>query len=137
MPNEHSVLAVREPVRIVRPEMGPPILYVLLYDIEQVVKIGRHYKDGRTSPCECDPPCGSYRLDYFMRALVVSRVLASEPCTLQLEGGQLFCNFDLGVNEAEALCNGEGTFVVCTFTGTIGGGGPCDGATFTATLTVT
>jgi len=74
MPNEHSVLAVREPVRIVRPEVGPPVLYVILDDIEQVVKIGRHYKDGRTSPCECDPPCGSYRLDYFMRALRLSTI---------------------------------------------------------------
>jgi len=69
-------------------------------------------------------------------ALVVSRVLASEPCTLLLEGGQLFCNFDLGTNEAEAECNGEGEFLTCVFTGTIGGGGPCDGVAFTATLEV-
>jgi len=70
-------------------------------------------------------------------AVVVSRVLASEPCTLLLEGGQLFCDFDLGIVEAEAVCDGEGNFLFCTFSGTIGGGGPCDGAAYTATLTVT
>lgn len=67
-------------------------------------------------------------------ALVVSRVLATEPCQLQLEGGQLFCNFSLGVNTAFAVCDGEGTFLFCEWSGTIGGGGPCDGQTFTARL---
>jgi len=70
-------------------------------------------------------------------AIILSRILASEPCSLQLEGGQLFCNFDLGIITAEAICNGEGEFLFCTFDGTIGGGGPCDGAAFSATVTVT
>lgn len=77
MPERHRVLEVREPVRIVRPEVGPPILYVLLDDLPDVVQCGRHYKDGRTSPCDCPEPCGSFRTDYFMRALRLATVDAS------------------------------------------------------------
>jgi len=89
MPQTHRVLEVREPVRIVRPELGPPILFVILDDIEQVVEVGRHYKDGRTSPCDCPEPCGSFRLDFFMRALRLSTIDASgchhwEPVVLHL-----------------------------------------------------
>jgi len=74
MPRTHRVLEVREPVRIVRPEIGPPILYVLLDDLPEIVQVGRHYKDGRTSPCDCPEPCGSFRTDYFMRALRLATV---------------------------------------------------------------
>lgn len=74
MPNCHRVLEVREPVRIVRPEMGPPILFVLLDEIGEIVQLGRHWKDGRTVPCDCASPCGSFRLDYFMRALRLSSI---------------------------------------------------------------
>jgi len=89
MPTLHRVLEVREPVRIVRPEVGPPILYVLLDDIEQIVQVGRHYRDGRTCPCDCDAPCDSFRLDYFMRALRLSTIDPSgchhwEPVVLHL-----------------------------------------------------
>jgi len=74
MPEKHRVLEVREPVRIVRPEVGPPVLFVILDDLEQVVQVGRHYKDGRTSPCDCPEPCGSFRQDYFMRALRLATI---------------------------------------------------------------
>lgn len=89
MPQSHRVLEVRDPVRIVRPEVGPPILFVLLDDVDQIVQVGRHYRDGRTCPCDCDAPCESYRLDYFMRALRLATVDPSgchhwEPVVLHL-----------------------------------------------------
>jgi len=74
MPERHRVLEVREPVRIVRPEIGHPILYVLLDDLPDVLQVGRHYKDGRTLPCDCEQPCGSFRTDYFMRALRLATI---------------------------------------------------------------
>lgn len=74
MPQCHRVLDVREPVRIVRPEIGPPVLFVLLDDIEQIVQVGRHFRDGHTCPCDCDSPCDSFRLDYFMRALRLTTI---------------------------------------------------------------
>lgn len=89
MPQSHRVLEVREPVRIVRPELGPPILFVIIDHIEEVVQIARHWADGRTVPCDCPSPCGSYRLDYFMRALRLATIDPSgchhwEPVVLQL-----------------------------------------------------
>jgi hypothetical protein len=89
MPVSHRILEVRAPVRVVRPEVGPPICYVILDDIEQTVQIGRHYRDGRTIPCDCSEPCDSYRLDYFMRALRLASVDAGrchhwEPVVLHL-----------------------------------------------------
>jgi len=74
MPNCHRLLEVREPVRIVRPEIGPPILFVLLDELGEIIQVGRHWKDGRTVPCDCPVPCGSYRIDYFMRALRLSSI---------------------------------------------------------------
>jgi len=74
MPTSHRVLEVREPVRIVRPELGHPILFVIVDDIGEVVQIARHWADGRTVPCDCPAPCGSYRLDYFMRALRLATI---------------------------------------------------------------
>ena len=89
MPDSHRVLEVREPVRIVRAEVGPPILYVVVDDIAETVQIGRHYRDGRTMPCDCVEPCESYRLDYFVRALRLvtidaRRVHQWEPVVLHL-----------------------------------------------------
>jgi len=69
-------------------------------------------------------------------ALVVSRVLATEPCELLFEGGQLFCDLDFGINTATATCDGGGAFLFCEWSGTIGGGGPCGSVPFVATLTV-
>jgi len=69
-------------------------------------------------------------------ALVVSRVLATEPCELLFEGGQLFCDLDFGVNTATAQCDGDGTFLFCEWTGTIGGAGPCGSVPFTARVEV-
>ena len=89
MSSQHRVLEVREPVRILRPELGPPILFVLLDDIDAAVQIGRHWADGRTVPCDCAEPCESYRLDYFVRALRLATIDPTnrhhwEPCVLQL-----------------------------------------------------
>jgi len=67
--------------------------------------------------------------------IVVSRILASAPCSLLLEGGQLFC-FDLGGVEAEAVCDGNGNFLRCEWNGTISSGiAVCDGAAFKVTMT--
>lgn len=89
MPQSHRVLEVREPVRIVRPEVGPPILYVMLDDIEEIVQVGRHFRDNRTVPCDCVVPCDSFRLDYFLRALRLATIDPSgchhwEPVVLHL-----------------------------------------------------
>jgi len=65
-------------------------------------------------------------------AITLSRLPATEPCELQLDAAQLFCSFGLGLPTANAICSGDGTFLFADFTGTIGGGGPCDGAGYSA-----
>ena len=81
---------------------------------------------------ELNPDCPTPNVG----ALVVSRVLATEPCELLLEGGQLFC-FGLGTLTATAICDGDGEFLYCEWSGTITSGvGACDAVPFTATLTI-
>jgi len=105
MPNCHRLLEVREPVRIVRPEVGPPILFVLLDELGEIIQIGRHWKDGRTVPCDCPQPCGSYRLDYFMRALRLSSI---DSAGCHVWEPVVFCLTDQAMRTLENLIQEKG-----------------------------
>lgn len=69
-------------------------------------------------------------------AITVTPVPATSPCELQFDGAQLFC-FAMGVITAEAVCDGDGNFLFCEWSGSFTGAPDgCDAVPFTARLEV-
>lgn len=61
---------VRPPERIVRAEVGGPVKYCILEDVDRFIQIRQHYREGKCTVCDCDGVCPyAPRYDWFLRAV--------------------------------------------------------------------